>query len=68
MYKYQQTYTILSDEDIISKYSKTFKALTKRSMDTLRYVCVSCERLCFKKNLELINLKHKWIHRQIGEI
>jgi len=43
-YKHQQTYTILSDEDIVSKYSKAFKALTKRSMDTCRYVCVSCER------------------------
>jgi len=54
-YKHQQTYTILSDEDIISKYSKAFKALTKRSMDTPRYVCVSCERLCFKKNVSKIN-------------
>jgi len=54
-YKHQQTYTILSDEDIISRYSKAFKALTKRSMDTPRHVCVSCERLCFKKNVSRIN-------------
>jgi len=54
-YKHQQTYTILSDEDIISKYSKAFKTLTKRSMDTPRYVCVSCKRLCFKKNVSEIN-------------
>jgi len=44
-YKHQQTYTILSDEDIISRYSKTFKILTKRVMDTPRYVCVLCETL-----------------------
>jgi len=29
--------------------------LIKRSMDTPRYVCVSCERLCFKKNVSKIN-------------
>jgi len=54
-YKHQQTYTILSDENIISKYSKAFKALTKRSVDIPRYVCVSCERLCFKKYISRIN-------------
>jgi len=54
-YKHQQICTILSDEDIIFQYSKAFKALTKRSMDTPRYVCVSCERLCFKKNVFEIN-------------
>jgi len=30
-------------------------ALTKRSMDIPRYVCVSCERLCNKKNVTEIN-------------
>jgi len=44
-YKHQQSCIILSDEDIISRYGKAFKALTKRSLDTPRYVCVSCERL-----------------------
>jgi len=55
MYKYQQACTILSDEDIISRYSNAFKALTKRSMDTPRYVYVSCERLCYKKSVTQIN-------------
>jgi len=53
-YKHQ-IYTILSDEDIIFKYSKAFKALTKRSMDTPRYICIPCERLRFKKNISEIN-------------
>jgi len=54
-YKHQQIYIILSDEDIIFRYSKAFKTLTKRSMNTPRYVCISCERLCFKKNVSEIN-------------
>jgi len=54
-YKHQQICTILSDEDIIFKYSRAFKTLTKRSMDTPRYVCVSCERFCLKKNVSEIN-------------
>lgn len=49
MYKHQQTEIILSDDDIISRYSEAFKALTKRSVDTAEYVCVSCERLCYRR-------------------
>jgi len=68
-YKYQRFCIILRGEDIISRYGKAFKALTKRSPDTPRYVCVSCEKLCLKKMyLKLINLKHKWIHFQFGKI
>jgi len=55
MYKYQQTSIILSDNDIISKYHNTFKALTKRSIDTPRHICVSCERLCHKRNVSQIS-------------
>ncbi|XP_036140365.1 uncharacterized protein LOC118644830 [Monomorium pharaonis] len=55
MYKHHQSLTDLSDDDIISKYSKAFKALTKRSIDTPRYVCVSCERLCYKRNVSEIS-------------
>jgi len=52
MYKHQHIDTVLSDEDIISKYKNAFKALKlKRSMDIPRYVYVSCERLCNKKNV-----------------
>jgi len=40
MYKHQHTDTVLSDKDIISKYKNAFKALTKRSMDIPRYVCM----------------------------
>ena len=48
MYKHQETDTILSDDDIIFKYHKAFKALIKRSTDTPRHICVSCEKLCYK--------------------
>lgn len=51
MYKHQQTYIILSNDEIISKYHNAFKILTKRSVDTPRYICVSCERLCYKRNI-----------------
>jgi len=54
MYKHHQAYIILSDEDIISKYSNSFKALTKCSMDT-PHACISCERLCYKRNISKIN-------------
>jgi len=47
MYKHHQACTILSDEDIISKYSNSFKALTKRFMDAFRHACILCERLCY---------------------
>ncbi|XP_077272806.1 uncharacterized protein LOC143903224 [Temnothorax americanus] len=55
MYKHQQSCTILSDDDIISRYSNAFKAFTKRCMDTPRYVCASCERLCYKRSVSEIN-------------
>jgi len=59
MYKYQQTSIILSDDDIISKYHNAFKALTKRSIDTPRHICVSCERLCYKRNVSQISKLHQ---------
>jgi len=55
MYKHHQTCTILSDEDIISKYSNSFKALTKRSINTPRHVCISCEKLCYERNVSKVN-------------
>jgi len=54
MYKYHQSDTILSQEEIISKYTNAFKALTKRSLDLPRYVCVSCERLCYKRSISQV--------------
>jgi len=32
-----------------------FKVLTKRSTDTPWYICVSCERLCYKRNISQIS-------------
>ena len=58
MYKHQQTDTFLSDDDIISKYHIAFKALTKRSTDTPRHICVSCEKLCCKKHVSHVNSLH----------
>jgi len=55
MYKHQHTDIALSDEDIIFEYKNAFKTLIKHFMDTLRHVCVSCERLCYKKNVFKIN-------------
>jgi len=57
MYKHHQACTILSDKGIISKYSNSFKALTKRSMDISRHACIPCERLCYERNVKLISLK-----------
>jgi hypothetical protein len=58
IYKRQQTDTIMSDDDIFSKYKKAFKVLKKRLMDTPRYACVSCETLCYKKNvIEMKNIR-----------
>jgi len=57
IYKYQQTSIILSDDNIISKYHNAIKALTKRSIDTPRHICVSCERLCYKRNVSQIKLQ-----------
>lgn len=41
----------LSEDEIISKNSTVFTLLTKRNMDTPRFVCLSCEKLCFWKNV-----------------
>ncbi|XP_070517894.1 uncharacterized protein [Cardiocondyla obscurior] len=57
MYKHQQTDIIMSDDDIIFKYQNAFKALKKRSVDTPRYICISCERLCYKTNISKVNNK-----------
>ncbi|KAL6433602.1 hypothetical protein ACFW04_006589 [Cataglyphis niger] len=43
------------DDDIISRYRKAFETLIKRSTDTPRHICVSCERLCYKRNVSKIN-------------
>jgi len=66
-YKHQQSCIILSDEDIIFKNGKAFKALTKRThLDMFVY---RVKDFVLKETyLKLINLKHKWIHLQFGKI
>lgn len=54
MYKHEQTEIILSD-DVISKYHNAFMVLKKRSLDTPWYICVSCERLCYKRNVSQVS-------------
>jgi len=55
MYKNKRTNTTLSDDEIISKYRNAFTILKKRSLDTPQYICVSCERLCYKRNVSQLN-------------
>jgi len=55
MYKHQQFNTILSDDDIIKRYHKAFKTFIKRSIDTPRNICISCERLCYKRSVSEVN-------------
>jgi len=63
-YKHQQTDTIMSDDDIISKYHQAFKALIKRSTNTPRYACVSCEKLCYKRNVSEVNIFREQVNIQ----
>ncbi|KYN14475.1 hypothetical protein ALC57_13321 [Trachymyrmex cornetzi] len=55
MYRHEQTCISLSEKEIFSEFKNAFKAYTKRCMDTPRYACVSCERLCYKKNVSQFN-------------
>jgi len=41
----------LNEDEIILKYSKAFTLLTQRIMDTPRFACLSCEKLCFEETL-----------------
>jgi hypothetical protein len=38
----------LSEVAIMATYKNAFKAFTKSSLDTPKYDCISCEKLCFK--------------------
>lgn len=53
----------MSDDDIISKYSCAFKALTKRSMDVPRNICLSCERLCYRREVREIGKLRISLHK-----
>ncbi|KYM96060.1 hypothetical protein ALC62_13287 [Cyphomyrmex costatus] len=55
IYRHKQTHTNLSEKEIFSAFNNAFKAYTKRTMDTPRCVCVSCERLCYKRNMSQFN-------------
>lgn len=56
MYKYQRKDTILNEDDIISKYHNAFKAF-KNAQWIYRgiYVCASCEKLSYKRNVSKID-------------
>ena len=41
----------LNEEEIISRYYLAFRAFAKRSLDTPRIPCVSCEKLFFKREV-----------------
>ncbi|XP_071582385.1 uncharacterized protein [Temnothorax nylanderi] len=55
MYKHQQNRTTLSEDEIMSRFKNAFKAFTKRSMDTPRYVCALCERLLYRRSVSEFN-------------
>lgn len=62
-YKCHQNNIMMSDDDIISKYSCAFKALTKRSMDVPRNICLSCERLCYRREVREIGKLRISLHK-----
>ena len=41
----------LNEQNIMSKYKNAFKQLTKRTLDTAKNVCISCEKLCYRKEV-----------------
>lgn len=41
----------LNEDKIMLKYSKAFTLFTKRSIDVPQFPCLSCEKLCFRKNI-----------------
>ena len=45
----------LNEENIQLNYPNAFKALTKRSMDIPIHSCVSCEKICFRRDVTDIN-------------
>ena len=49
----------LNEEEIISRYYLAFKAFTKRSMDTPRIPCVSCEKLCFQREVRKFDISKR---------
>ena len=49
----------LNEEEITSRYYLAFKAFTKRSMDTPRIPCVSCEKLCFEREVLKLDISKR---------
>ena len=41
----------LNEQNIMSKYKNAFKQLTKRTLDTAKNACISCEKLCYRKEV-----------------
>ncbi|XP_066600006.1 putative autophagy-related protein 11 [Prorops nasuta] len=49
----------LNEDDIKSQYFLAFKAFTKRSIDIPKWPCISCEKLCFERNVTRIKICNK---------
>ena len=47
---YDMDDSFLNEDTIIVKYNRAFKELKKITMDTPSNACISCERLCFKRD------------------
>lgn len=45
----------LDEDNIIASHAKAFKAFHRKALDTPSYPCVSCEKLCFRRNVTDIN-------------
>ena len=50
--EHEQVFEIKLDEDCIKeKFSNAFEALRKKEKDTPIHPCVSCEKLCYRRNI-----------------
>lgn len=59
IYKTNTEQIDLDEDRIIDEHSRAFHDLVKRSMDTPKWPCISCEKLCYKRNVVAINRMRK---------
>ncbi|KAL1447888.1 hypothetical protein WDU94_006568 [Cyamophila willieti] len=52
------TFTFQNEDDIILRYKKAFQDMTKKSQDLPIHPCLSCERLCYRRDtVEMAKMK-----------
>ena len=52
----KETQILLNEDEIVLKYKRAFKALKKRTTDYATIPCVSCEKLCFKREITFFTI------------